>query len=194
MFDSLENSKEIIEASISYLMSNENKDESLFSIEDVRLAGNDHAKQSKLKPIIRLDSEKEEKKIILYNSNLNERHEIVSLRVSHPNVEVIDSKGLFVQNVQVSLVWPNMEGVLPYDKTSERLDSNNNLRFSTQFDTKSFELLFEVVLPPLSLNTFTIRRKAHTDAFTSSYNNVTFYSDSSNSDLAENAKKAINEM
>lgn len=192
MFKSLEYSKEIIESSISYLITNDNKNEIVFSIEDVRLAGNDKEKQLKVKPILKLDNEKDEKKILLYNSNLNERHEIISLRVSHPNVEVIDSKGLFVENVQVSLVWPNLEGVLPYDKTSDRLDSNNNLLFSTQFDSNSFELLFEAVLPPLSLSTFTIRRKANNEPFKNSYNNVTFYSDSSKSDLTENIKTEIN--
>jgi hypothetical protein len=193
LFDALRNSKEIIESSASYLITHENKAESIFSIEDVRLAGNDEEKRSKLKPIIVLEAENDEKKVLLYNSNLNERNEIVSFRINTPHVEIVDSKGLFIENVQVSLVWPNMEGVLPYDKTSEKIDQSNNLEFSNDFDSNSFELLFEVNLPPLSLITFTIRKKPQSAVFSHSFNNVTFYYENVKSESVEAAKKSIEE-
>jgi len=157
------------------------------------LAGNDEEKRSKLKPIIVLEAENDEKKVLLYNSNLNERNEIVSFRINTPHVEIVDSKGLFIENVQVSLVWPNMEGVLPYDKTSEKIDQSNNLEFSNDFDSNSFELLFEVNLPPLSLITFTIRKKPQSAVFSHSFNNVTFYYENVKSESVEAAKKSIEE-
>ncbi len=157
------------------------------------MAGNDEEKRSKLKPIIVLEAENDEKKVLLYNSNLNERNEIVSFRINTPHVEIVDSKGLFIENVQVSLVWPNMEGVLPYDKTSEKIDQSNNLEFSNDFDSNSFELLFEVNLPPLSLITFTIRKKPQSAVFSHSFNNVTFYYENVKSESVEAAKKSIEE-
>ena len=140
-----------------------------------------------------MEAENDEKKVLLYNSNLNERNEIVSFRINTPHVEIVDSKGLFLENVQVSLVWPNMEGVLPYDKSSDKIDQSNNLAFSNDFDPNSFELLFEVNLPPLSLITYTIRKKPKTSVFSHSINNVTFYYENVKPESVEAAKKSIDE-
>lgn len=176
------------------MITNENKAESIFSIEDVRLAGNDDEKRKKLKPVIVLETDNEKKKVLLYNSNLNERNEVVSFRINTPHVEIVDSKGLFLENVQVSLVWPNMEGVLPYDKSSEKIaEQSNNLAFSNEFDSNSFELLFEVNLPPLSLTTYTIRKKTKAEVFSHSFNNVTFYYENVKPESVEAVTKSIDE-
>ena len=190
LFTAMKNAKEIIEESVSYLISETNDPSKIFSIEDVTLA-NDDQDRLKIKPVIDLN-EVNEKKIVLYNSNVNERDEVVSFRVSTPNVEVIDSVGKVLKEVQVSLVWPNLEGVYKHNDANQRL-SAENVNFGADFDSNSFELLFEVNLPPLSLNTFTIRKKVMTDIPSGLTNTVTFYSSKLSADKIEEAKKAANE-
>jgi hypothetical protein len=188
LYEALQNSKDIIENSISYLITN--KAENIFSVDDVHLAGNNKDKKENR---INLINEKDEKKILLYNSNLNERHEIVSFQINTPHIEIIDSNGLFVENVQISLLWPNMEGVKEFDSTSEKIDFSNDLNFSTDFDSNYFELLFHVKLTPLSLTTYTIRRKLKSELFLNSFNNVTFYYENLKQESVEKAKAKIND-
>ena len=86
-----------------------------------------------------------------------------------------------------------MEGVKEFDSTSEKIDFSNDLNFSTDFDSNYFELLFHVKLTPLSLTTYTIRRKLKSELFLNSFNNVTFYYENLKQESVEKAKAKIND-
>ena len=170
MYDCLRNSKDIIENSASYLMSSRSSDENVFLLEDVRL----ETKKPKQSNFIDLN-DKGEKVILLYNSNINERHEIVSFKVNTPHVEVFDSTGSPLANVQVSLIWPNVEGTTLVELQTERLSNGKDLKFGFDFDTNAFELLFQVKLEPLALTSFTIKKSSSNQNGSKEANKVTFY-------------------
>jgi hypothetical protein len=131
-----------------------------FNLDDVRI-NNDQESKNKYKETIELTSAKPSRRILLFNSNTHKRDEVVSFRVSTTDVEVIGSDGKPLANVQVSLVWPNTDGgYLRQDRYSDRMPSGESLAFALDFDEASYELLFAVSLPALSVNSFTIRRAA----------------------------------
>ena len=72
-------------------------------------------------PLSTNDAAQQERKLVIFNSNLQaNRREIVSIRVNTPHIEIYDdTKKQLVDNVQVSLVWPNMEGGALSVDTSE---------------------------------------------------------------------------
>jgi 3-phenylpropionate/cinnamic acid dioxygenase small subunit len=80
---------------------------------DLPLSTNDAAQQQR--------QQQQERKLVIFNSNLQaNRREIVSIRVNTPHIEIYDdTKKQLVDNVQVSLVWPNMEGGALSVDTSE---------------------------------------------------------------------------
>ena len=175
LYTSLFNCKHIIEETTSYLTANEtvigaggsSATRIVYSLDDVSILQSPTKEASAFKqPEIFFDLGKDfdEKKIVLFNSNLNggHRYEIVSVRVNTPHVQVFDeSAQLLVENVQVSHVWPNSEGGPLYVPDTTRLPSSSPkslLAHSLDFDANSFELLFEVNLKPLAYATYTIRR------------------------------------
>jgi hypothetical protein len=163
MNDALSNCREVIENSLSYLMSKENAaQESIFNLDDVRI-NNDQTSKNKYKEAIKLTSSKPERKVVLFNSNIHKRDEVISFRVNVPNVEVVTSEGKLVNNIQISLVWPNTDGgYLRQDKYDNKIANADQLLFALNFDEASYELLFEASLPAFSATAFTIRKTAET--------------------------------
>ena len=129
MFKSLTNSKEIIEHSISYLLGQENNGKNLLNLDDVRVKA--HKDEKKIQYIDFSDIQ--EKEIILYNSNLNERIEIVSFKVNIMNLAVYDDNEQLINDAQVSMLWPNMEGVDLSEFNNIKISSTENLKFAFYF-------------------------------------------------------------
>jgi hypothetical protein len=159
MYVALENCREVIENSLSYLMSKENvAKDNIFNLDDVRI-NNDQADKNGRKETIELTNSRPAKKVVLFNSNIHKRDEVVSFRVNVPNVEVVNSEGQIVSNVQISLVWPNMDGgYLSQDKYDDKLANGDQLPFALNFDEAKYEVLFEATLPAFSASTFIIRK------------------------------------
>lgn len=176
MHRALNSSRSVIENSLGYLLSNDlNTFESsnVLDIDDIRIemddeqittSKNDAPPQRRAKPKIELSSSSRTyQTVVIFNSLLNKRNEIVSIRVNTPNVEVIENNGgdkiKKLERVQVSLVWPNSDDVggrlaqnhIPDRSTKEQLEP------VLDFEDDSFELLFEVDIEPLSTKSFTIR-------------------------------------
>ncbi|CAF0850007.1 unnamed protein product [Brachionus calyciflorus] len=142
LYLALKNSKNVIEYSTSQLLNEQNSQDIIFKIEDVRLEQNSNNNDN----LIKLTKEKNSQKIILINSNLNKRNEIITLRVNDPNVQVIKSDGTIFQNIQLSLVWSNTDGGILTDFKNDQ-----------NFDQSQYELIFPVDLDPISLTSFTIQ-------------------------------------
>lgn len=133
---------------------------------------------------LNFSNEKLEYKIVLLNTNLNKRDEVVSLRVNTPHLDVIKtSDGSFIKHVQINLVWPNTDGGYLTEKLTDRLLNKDDLSFGLDFDSVYFELLFEVSLDPLSMTTFNIRKKADSEPYVDRSQKVTFYSPSVKPDI-----------
>jgi hypothetical protein len=99
-------------------------------------------KQPHLNPLIQFDlplstndaaaaaqQQQQERKLVIFNSNPQaNRREIVSIRVNTPHIEIYDDtkkQKQPIDNVQVSLVWPNMEG------GALSVDTSNSARMSS---------------------------------------------------------------
>lgn len=184
MFKSLTDTKEIIENTISYLVSQENSDEKVLDLDDVRIKT--HKDEKKIQ-FIDL-SNVEEKEIILYNSNLNERIEVVSFKVNTKNLAVYDNNKQLINDTQISFLWPNMEGVDLTEFSDIRITSTDDLNFAFDFDQNNFELLFQVKLAPLSLTKFTIKK---TNTPNLSFSEVKFYHKKNNPDSVSQLKNSI---
>ncbi len=184
MFKSLTNSKEIIEHSISYLLGQENNGKNLLNLDDVRVKA--HKDEKKIQYIDFSDIQ--EKEIILYNSNLNERIEIVSFKVNIMNLAVYDDNEQLINDAQVSMLWPNMEGVDLSEFNNIKISSTENLKFAFDFDQNNFELLFQVKLAPLSLTKFTIKK---TIAINLPSSEVKYYHKFNNADSVQKLKSDI---
>jgi hypothetical protein len=109
----------------------------------------------------------------LFNSNLNKREEIVGFRVNDPNVQVVDSEGKLVENMEVSLVWSNTDGGYLKDFSQANLSARDRLGLA--FSEDSYELLFQVQMSALSMQSFTIRLKTEKSEENNS-NSVDLYS------------------
>ena len=128
---------------MSYLLNKENQFENIFNVDDVRLNQDQESKQQ-YKEHIELSEHEPEKKIVLFNSNLNKRIEIISLRINTPFVEVYDNNGQIVENIQVSLIWPNTDGgYLREDLSDEKISNLDDLSFGFDFDESKFEKSYE---------------------------------------------------
>ena len=133
-----------------------------FAVDDISILSDSQAAHAK--PLVTFDASSdgpEEKKIVLFNSNTNShRHEIVSVRVNWPDVDVRDeATQSLLGNVHVSLVWPNSEGGPLFINNEPRRDPTDMLKHGLDFDGDYFEVLFEVDLKPLSFSTYTILKK-----------------------------------
>ncbi len=145
--------RDVIQSSVSFLISEDNTLKDLFYLDDVRI-NNDSSSELKYKETIQLSDSNPLKKIVLFNPNLNKRDEIISFRINTPNVEVYNSNDELIPNTQISLVWKNMDGgYLNENISSEKV-------FDLELDETNYELLFEAHFEPLSLQTFTIKMKA----------------------------------
>lgn len=80
------------------------------------------------------------RQFVIYNSLARERTEVVTIRVSSPNIKIVDSDGLEVE-IQINPVWATTD--LSYK------------RFLSISETE-FEAIFVAKLPPLSLVTYFI--------------------------------------
>ena len=96
-------------------------------------------------------------------------------------MQVVDSEGKVLENIQISLLWPNVEGVDPIVSDQQRMTNTNDLRFAYDYNSNICELLFEVKVPGLSLSTFIIKKKKHEDLSKISPE-VTFYHNYLNAD------------
>lgn len=158
----LQNSKQVIENSLTYLTTTNNiNDENLFDIDDIRLSQQANSEHF----IDLLNTPKAAQKVVLFNSHLNKRNEIVSFRINTPNVYVInDADGTKLDDIQVSLVWPNTDG----GKLSQFINTVNNAFYNASNDLECdetyYELLFEVDLNPMSTKSFTIYRQKEDEA------------------------------
>ena len=166
----MKNSKNIIETSLSYLIRKNGGSSNYFNIDDVRL-NQDQESNEKNKIYLNFDSRSPTQKVFIFNPNINKRVEIVSLLVNSPNVEVYISDGKPVKNVQVSLVWPNMDGGHLNQDNLQHNSFDDEFLFARDFQKEYFELLFEVELEPLSLSSYKILKTAKKQKIT----NVTFY-------------------
>jgi hypothetical protein len=148
----LENSKTIIENSLSHLISKNNNNgetvvKNFLNIDDI-------TSKSLNKPctFIKLTSIESKQRVVLFNSQLQKRVEIVSFEVNTPHVHVVDdSTGSVLENVQISHVWLNAENNITYAM-------NEKSSSSLLIDDKNFELLFEVSIDPMSTKSFTIQQ------------------------------------
>ncbi len=157
----LYSTREVIQSSANFLMSKNNKNftaDEVFYLDDVRI-NNDGESRIKYKEALHLTKSESEKKVVLFNPNLNKRDEIISFRVNSPNLEVLNSKGELVAYTQVSLVWKNTDGGYLDDNNS---NSAENDTFGLNMNETVYELLFEAHFDALSLHTFTIRLTTET--------------------------------
>ena len=167
----------------------------IFSLEDVRIK-TDMMATSEDQNIIDLSELNSKKTIILWNSNLNERIEVVSFTINSPHVEVLDSEGKLVENIQVSIIWPNVDGVSPDNSVFQdtQIRGTQDLKFAFNYKLEKFELLFEVKLAPLSLTKFVIRRKKSNDLLVNRAENfpdVKFYHGGHNAEQVDSIKQNI---
>lgn len=139
---------------------------SLFDIDDVRLVPEKFA--AKNRKLIDLQRSSGPHRVVLFNSQLGKRNEIVSLRINSPDVQVIDlATGLPLDRIQISLIWPNSDGE-PLDWFASYIRHDD-----IGFDPIHYELLFEIEIDGLSTRTFAI--KATDKPAPSSPSQVNFY-------------------
>ncbi len=196
MYTSLTNCRQIIEQTSSYLTVNPKLEAKLpiYNLDDMSILSETQA--ANFKPLIVFDLQQQQKvqqtkTLIIFNSNVQaKRHEIISLRVNTPNIEIFDetSKTL-ITNLQVSLVWPNSEGgTLSIDNGNTRMDSASQLTHALDFEANTFEVLFEVNVKPLGFSKFTIRTKLDS---TLNLTRVDFYQREANSEFVNKLKDDI---
>lgn len=144
-------------------MNKDNKPSKLvFNIDDVRLNPDESsAKRQNRVEQIDLSDQTPEQKIVIFNSNLYKRQEIVSIRVNTPNVQVFAKDRVKLKNVQVNLVWANMDGgyLKDYLNSGNKIKNMDDYSFASDFDQQYYEVLFEASLDSLSFTTFTISKK-----------------------------------
>jgi hypothetical protein len=104
----LENCKTVIEHSLTYLISSDHlNNENLFSIDDLVFQRNESD------VFVHFSDDITQQKIVIFNSQLSKRNEIVRFRVNRPNINVVsnDDGKMVLKNVQISIAWPNTDGV-----------------------------------------------------------------------------------
>jgi hypothetical protein len=89
--------------------------------------------------------------IVIVNTVLNKRVEIISFTANTPDLEVYTSDGKLAQTVQTSLVWENLVG----DSNTKNVD--DFLSFATRFSEEMYEILFEASIEPLSIAVYTVK-------------------------------------
>ena len=176
----------------------------IYSLDDMSILS--ETQTATFKPLIQFDlplstdaaaaqQQQQERKLVIFNSNLQaNRREIVSIRVNTPHIEIYDdTKKQLVDNVQVSLVWPNMEGgALSVDTSnSARMSSASKLTHGLDFDANTFECLFEVNVKGLSFSKYTIRTNPSKTRMMSNLTRVDFYQREVNAEYLENVNNEI---
>ena len=213
MYTSLSNCRQIIEDTSSLLTlatSDQTKDSDssasskIYSLDDMSILS--ETQTATFKPLIQFDlplstdaaaaqQQQQERKLVIFNSNLQaNRREIVSIRVNTPHIEIYDdTKKTLIDNVQVSLVWPNMEGgALSVDNSnSARMSSASKLTHGQDFDTNTFECLFVVNVKGLSFSKYTIRTNPSKTRMMSNLTRVDFYQREVNAEYLENVNNEI---
>jgi hypothetical protein len=211
LYTSLSNCRQIIEETSSLLTLNQTKDSDststfsskIYSLDDMSILS--ETQTATFKPLIQFDlplstnddaAAQQERKLVIFNSNLQaNRREIVSIRVNTPHIEIYDdTKNTLIDNVQVSLVWPNMDGgALSVDNSnSARMSSASKLTHGLDFDTNTFECLFEVNVKGLSFSKYTIRTNpSKTMIRISNLTRVDFYQREVNAEYLENVNMEI---
>lgn len=105
----MENCKTVIEHSLTYLISSDHlNNENLFSIDDLVFQRNESD------VFVHFSDDITQQKIVIFNSQLSKRNEIVRFRVNRPNVNVVsndDGKMVVLKSVQISIAWSNTDGV-----------------------------------------------------------------------------------
>lgn len=108
--------------------------------------------------LVELSDAKSYQTVVIFNSLINKRNEIVRFRVNTPNIEVIrnsDNKNLGV--LQISLVWANIDdGPLSQNHIPDR-SVVEQTEPALDFQENIFELLFEVDIDALSTKSYTIK-------------------------------------
>ncbi|XP_063229652.1 alpha-mannosidase 2-like [Bacillus rossius redtenbacheri] len=102
----------------------------------------------------------EPRRVVLFNSLAQQRQDVVKLRVTTPNVRVLDSKGNAIP-YQVNPVW-NITKITKSAKDAENggaeeQESNKDGRV-LQMAKDLFEVMFVADMPPLSLVTYVVER------------------------------------
>ncbi|KAH8382885.1 hypothetical protein KR009_005713 [Drosophila setifemur] len=88
---------------------------------------------------------------VLYNSLAQKRIEIVTLRVQHPNVKIVNDKGVELSHIQINPVWNITD---TYDQgLGTAVSGIGRIRTST----RQYEVMFVAELEPLSLTTFRVQ-------------------------------------
>lgn len=159
MNSALNKTRSVIENSLAYLLTNDLNTFShsnALSIDDIRIDSSNNNRPGQV--LVELSDAKSYQTVVIFNSLINKRNEIVRFRVNTPNIEVIrnsDNKKLDV--IQVSLVWANIdEGPLSQNHIPDRSVTEQN-EPALDFQENLFELLFEVDIDPLSTKSFTIK-------------------------------------
>jgi len=89
---------------------------------------------------------------VLYNSLAQKRLEVVTLRVQHPNVKILNDKGVELSHIQINPVWNITDS---YDQGLGSSISGTVGRIRTS--TRQFEVMFVAELEPLSLSTYKVQ-------------------------------------
>ncbi|KAH8271339.1 hypothetical protein KR018_007297 [Drosophila ironensis] len=90
---------------------------------------------------------------VLYNSLAQKRFEIVTLRVQHPNVKILDDKGVELSHIQINPVWDITDAYEQGLGTTGTGTGTGRIRTST----RQFEVMFVAELEPLSLTTYRVQ-------------------------------------
>jgi alpha-mannosidase II len=187
LYESINFSKNIIETCAKNFV-DKNKEIKL-NIDDLRSANKGNNRL-----VINFDEKDDQVDVVIYNSNSNIRYELVALRVNVLNLDVYDGEDNLINDQQVSLVWINTES---REEDSRNVNGQNTFHKKSNiplscldFDDKSFELIFNAKLEPLSLTTFKIKRK--TKSSESNSNKIDFYFQNEIDDESiEKAKHAL---
>ena len=144
--ESLTSSKTVIEQSASFLFNAGVPKEQHFRLDDSRTGFLSQI------DLVKVD---DEQNVVLFNPDTHKRDEIVSFRINTPHVHILDSLGAKIDNVQISLIWPN--GSRPSSDFVFDNKPGKQVPLGLDFDERYYELLFQVSLPALTFRTFTIR-------------------------------------
>lgn len=188
MYTALGNSKNIIEQSLAYLLTPDNISpiNNLLDIDDIRIS----SKKDNEANYIYLTDESPSQRIVVFNSLLQKRNEIVSIRINKANVQVFNEEdNTLIENVQVSLIWPNSEG----GSLNQQPIPNKSIKEQTEpalsFNQDLYELSFEISIEGLSSKSFKIQvNNDNTNLIKTNPNTVTYYFKNFTNENAESIK------
>lgn len=148
LFESIQDAVKLQESTIEMLIQNEGTNEHDFILSELE---RESFNKIPRKSAIYFGGNKT-REFVVYNSLTQERLEVVAIRSQIPNVEVRGSDDKPI-NIQVNPVW-NITDTVDSLGIPTGGGGNSKIRVSD----KQFEVLFVVLLPPLSLLTFTISK------------------------------------